>query len=188
MSGIARILDAIERGDRHAADQLLPLVYEELRRLAARKLAREAPGQTWQPTELLHEAYLKLTAGQTREFHGRSHFLAAAAEAMQRILIDRARRRKSRRHGGKHIRVEYKEADLALDEAEDHLLALDEALEKLAECDPDKARVVKLRYFGGLTHAQIGEVLQVSEPTVKRHWRYAKAWLYREMQGGPFLP
>jgi RNA polymerase sigma factor (TIGR02999 family) len=182
MKKIIAKLDAIERGDPQAADELLRTVYTELRRLAARKLAGEKPGQTLQATELVHEAYLKLTAGQPRLFNGRSHFLAAAAEAMRRILIDRARRRKSQRGGGNCLRVEFREAELAMQEEDDQLLALNEALEKLAQTDPLKARVVQLRYFAGLTHAQVADVLDVSEPTSKRHWIYARAWLFRAIQ------
>jgi RNA polymerase sigma factor (TIGR02999 family) len=185
MTDISQILKAMEEGDQRGAEELLPLVYDELRRMAARKLAREAPGQTLQATALVHEAYLKLTGGEGRHFRGHSHFLAAASEAMRRILIDRARRRKARRHGGGQVRVEFEEADLAMREEDDQLLALDEALEKLAQTDPARADLVKLRYFAGLTVVEIAEVLGLSEPTVKRHWRYARAWLRREMERDP---
>ena len=164
--------------DRRHAKSLLPLVYEELRRLAAHKLAHEKPGQTLQATALVHEAYLKLASeGQGPEWESRTHFFAAAAEAMRRILIDRARRRKSRRHGGEYGRVDLLESDLPLLPPDDDLLALDEALTRLAAVDPQSAELVKLRVFAGLTIDELSRQMQISPSTVKRNWSFARAWL-----------
>jgi RNA polymerase sigma factor (TIGR02999 family) len=164
--------------DPRHAKSLLPLVYEELRRLAARKLAQEKPGQTLQATALVHEAYLKLASeGQGHEWESRTHFFAAAAEAMRRILIDRARRRKSRRHGGEYDRVDLLESDLPLLPPDDDLLALDEALTRLAAVDPQGAELVKLRVFAGLTIDELARHMQISPSTVKRNWAFARAWL-----------
>ena len=184
MSEVTRILGAIEQGDPHAAGQLLPLVYDELRRLAAHKLACEKPGHTLDATALVHEAYLRLVGDQEkpRQFQDRSHFFAAAAAAMRRILIDNARRKRSQKRGG-GLRRQPLEA-VADPTPDDDLLALDEALEKLAAQDPIKARLVELRYFAGLTGEQAAEVLGISPSTADRHWVYARAWLRAEVFGG----
>jgi len=196
MSDVTRILNAIERGDARATDQLLPLVYEELRLLAAQKLSHESPGQTLQATALVHEAYLRLVGEQNQNWTSRSHFFRAAAEAMRRILIDHARRRKSEKRGGRRQRVDLEkalvesregltQADDCLQGPEgcspDNLIALDEALARLAETDPAQADVVKLRYFAGLTVEQTAEILGISATTAKLHWAYARAWLLREI-------
>ena len=181
VSDFSVLLQRIDAGDPHAANDLLPLVYEELRKLAAQKMAREAPGQTLQATALVHEAWLRLGGGDQPEWQNRAHFFAAAAEAMRRILIDNARRKKYLRHGGGAERVSLDGLDLAAKMDDEQLLALDEALERLAGHDAEKARVVKLRFFAGLTNEQAAKALGVSEPTVKRHWAYARAWLFREM-------
>jgi RNA polymerase sigma factor (TIGR02999 family) len=182
VNDVTNILERIQQGDSKAADQLLPLVYEELRRLAAAKMAQEAPGQTLQATALVHEAWLRLVRGQRHDFQGRQHFFAAAAEAMRRIVIDNARRKRALRHGGKQHRVDIAEIEIAAPQSEDELLALHEALNKLAAHDSTKAELVKLRFFVGLTLDQAANVLGVSEPTAKRYWAYARAWLYREIR------
>ncbi len=181
MSDVTRVLNAIERGDPVAADELLPLVYGELRKLAAQKMAHEAPGQTLQPTALVHEAWLRLTGNENVRWDGRAHFFAAAAEAMRRILIDNARRKQRLRHGGGQDRVDLQEVDIAAPADDEELLAVNEALEKLAARSPAKAELVKLRYFAGLTIEEAAEVLGISAPTAKRHWTYSRAWLYREI-------
>ncbi len=178
---VTRILSAMESGDDQAADELLPVVYQELRRLAAARLAREAPGQTLQPTALVHEAYLRLLGPEHRDapqFAGRAHFFGAAAEAMRRILVERARRRARIKHGGGRRRFELEDSDLATEPESDELLALNEALDRFAEEEPQKADLVKLRYFGGLTVEQAGELLGVSRATADRWWSFARAWLY----------
>jgi RNA polymerase sigma factor (TIGR02999 family) len=184
MSDVTRILDAIGGGDPRAAEELLPLVYEELRHLAAHKMAHEPPGQTLQPTALVHEAWLRLTAGQNVQWAGRAHFFGAAAEAMRRILIDNARRKQALRRGGGQPRLDIQEVEVAAGMADDELLAVHEALEKFAALDAKKAELVKLRYFAGLSIKEVAELLDISEPTAKRHWAYARAWLYREIQRG----
>ncbi len=181
MSELTVILQRIDQGDPHVADELLPLVYEELRKLAAQKMARESPGQTLQATALVHEAWLRLGGDQQPEWQNRAHFFAAAAEAMRRILIDNARRKTSLRHGGGAERVNLDGLEVAAGMDDDQLLALDEALDRLAEHDAEKAQLVKLRFFAHLTNAQAAKVLGVSEPTVKRYWSYARAWLFREL-------
>jgi RNA polymerase sigma factor (TIGR02999 family) len=183
MNEVTRILSAIEQGDPHAAEQLLPLVYDELRRLAARKIGREAPGQTLDATALVHEAYLRLVGGEApNSYQGRGHFFAAAAAAMRRILIDRARHKRADKcGGGRQRRPLHHVAAPAPDE---ELLALDEALHKLAALDPVKARLVELRYFAGLTGEQAAVVLGISPSTADRHWSYARAWLQAEVRGG----
>jgi RNA polymerase sigma factor (TIGR02999 family) len=182
MSEVTRILGAIEQGDPHAAEQLLPLVYEELRKLASQKLAQEKPGQTLQATALVHEAYLRLVVPtEPRVYRDRHHFFAAAASAMRRILIDKARRKQTEKHGGGRPRQEL--SDVAAPQADDELLALNEALEQLAIEDPVKARLVELRYFGGLTSDQAAEVLGISPSTADRHWAYARAWLQTAVRG-----
>jgi RNA polymerase sigma factor (TIGR02999 family) len=187
MNEVTRILSALQPGDRNAAEQLLPLVYEELRKLAAHRLAHEAPGQTLQPTALVHEAYLRLVgAGAERGWHGRGHFFAAAAEAMRRILVERARHRLRLRHGGGRKRLD---ADALLDSpvtpddqnSPDELLALDAALTRLEVEHRDAADVVKLRYFAGMTIQQSADALGISVRTANRHWDYAKAWLYLQL-------
>jgi len=184
MSEVTRILSALEQGDTRAADRLLPLVYQELRRLAAQRLAREAPGQTLQATALVHEAYLRLVGTEDRDWSNRGHFFGAAAEAMRRILIEAARRKKSLKRGGDRRRVDLDAADLAVEGRSDDLLALDRALGKLGEVDPAAAELVKLRYFGGLTLEQVAQIRGVSRRTVVNHWAYARAWLHREVTKG----
>jgi len=165
-------------------EQLLPLVYAELRRLAAHKMASENPGQTLQPTALVHEAWLKLGGEQNRKWQNRNHFFAAAAEAMRRILTDNARRKLRARHGGGQQRVNLDDCATAADSEADHILAVSDALEKLAHLDPQRADLVKLRYFVGLSFAEAAEVLDISEPTAKRYWSFARAWLYEEIRAG----
>jgi RNA polymerase sigma factor (TIGR02999 family) len=186
MSEVTRMLSAIEQGDPHAAELLLPLVYEELRRLAAQRLAQEKPGQTLQATALVHEAYLRLVeVDRVQHWDSRSHFFAAAAEAMRRILIDQARRKRRPKHAGGRTRVSLDEA-LCLDQAPHaDLLALDEALEKLTRAEPAKAELVKLHYFAGLSLEEAGRVLGLSHRTAKRHWSYARAWLYAAICDAP---
>ncbi|MGC3958496.1 MAG: ECF-type sigma factor [Verrucomicrobiota bacterium] len=176
------ILHAIEAGDAKAAGQLLTLVYDELRRLAAHKMSQEAPGQTLQPTALVHEAWLRLVSAEGRIFENRAHFFAAAAEAMRRILIDRARRRQTHRHGGKHERVELDESGLVAPAEDEQLLAVDEALEKLSQKYPVQAQVVKLRYFGGMTNEETAQLLDLSISSVKNYWAFARAWLFDEIR------
>jgi len=181
VSEVTQILDAIGQGNSQAADQLLPLVYAELRRLAAHKMASESPGQTLQPTALVHEAWLKLVGQQSRKWQDRNHFFAAAAEAMRRILVDNARRKRTLRHGGGQQRVELDDVKLLV-ENHDHLLAVNDALEKFAAKDKQKADLVKLRYFVGMTIGEAAALLGISEGTAKRHWAYARAWLYTEIR------
>lgn len=183
MSDVTRMLNAIEGGDAKAADQLLPLVYEELRVLAAQKLSREKPGQTLQATALVHEAYMRLIGEENQDWKNHRHFFKTAAEAMRRILIDSARRKKRLKHGGEHQRNELDQGILGQDGSipADDLLALEEALVKLSQEDEVKADVVKLRYFAGLSVEQVADVLETSPRTVKRYWAYARAWLLSEM-------
>jgi RNA polymerase sigma factor (TIGR02999 family) len=184
MNDVTRILSAIERGDSAAAGQLLPLIYDELRKLAAQKLAREQPGQTLEATALVHEAYLRLVGdGEVRRWDRRGHFFAAAATAMRRILIERARHKHRQIHGGGRKRQELHPDLVAGPEPNDDLLALDAALAKLAERDPGKARLVELRYFAGLTGDEAANILGISARTADRYWVYARAWLRREMDG-----
>jgi RNA polymerase sigma factor (TIGR02999 family) len=182
MNEVTRILSAVEQGDPHAAEQLLPLVYDELRKLAGQNMSGEAPGQTLQATALVHEAYLKLVGPDVqRPWNGRVHFFAAAAEAMRRILIDHARRKHRVRRGGGRQRVELQDvAAVAASEA-DELLALDEALTQLAAADARKAELVRLRYFAGLTLEQAADLLGISRATADRYWAFARAWLYDAM-------
>ena len=182
MSDVTQILNAIERGDRHAADELLPLVYEELRKLAAHKMSNEASGQTLQPTALVHEAWLRLTGNENVKWDGRAHFFAAAAEAMRRILIDNARRKRAQRHGGGQQRVDVAEIEIPGPADEDELLAVNDALDRFATVDATKAELVKLRYFVGMTLEETASALGISEPTAKRWWTYARAWLFREIK------
>jgi RNA polymerase sigma factor (TIGR02999 family) len=182
MSEVTRIFEAIQRGESKAAEELLSLVYAELRRLAAAKMASEAPGQTLQPTALVHEAWLRLTSGEERKWNDRTHFFAAAAEAMRRILVDNARRKRTERHGGSQQRVELSEIASAVVENDDKVLAVNEALEKSAALDPQKAELVKLRYFVGMTLEQAAAALGISERTAKRYWAFARAWLHEELK------
>jgi RNA polymerase sigma factor (TIGR02999 family) len=178
MNEVTRILSAIEQGDPHAAEQLLPLVYDELRKLAAQRMAQEKPGQTLQATALVHDAYLRLVdVDQAQRFNSRGHFFAAAAEAMRRIIIDNARRKRRPKHGGDRRRLDLEEA-IPLTEPRDDLLALDEALTRLAAEEPIKAELVKLRYFAGLTLEEAASCLNISPATAKRYWVVARAWLY----------
>ncbi|MEM9368882.1 MAG: ECF-type sigma factor [Planctomycetota bacterium] len=179
---ITQILKAVEDGDQQATDQLLPLVYAELRRLAAAKMASERPDQTLQPTALVHEAFMRLLGGeQPSQWDGRGHFFAAASEAMRRILIDAARKRSRLKRGGALVRVELKDDDALVEVADEKLLELDDALQKLESQDPEAAKLVELRYFTGLTIDETAETLGVSPRTVKRNWAYARAWLQREL-------
>jgi len=182
MNDVTRILAAIEQGEPHATEKLFPLVYDELRKLAAAKLAQEKPEQTLQATALVHEAYLRLVdVDQGQHWNSRGHFFAAAAEAMRRILVDQARRKQSERHGGGRLRVDLPE-DLAAPEARsDNLVALDEALSRLERHDPDAARLVKLRYFAGLSHQEAAEMLGISRGSADRLWAFARAWLFRQL-------
>jgi RNA polymerase sigma factor (TIGR02999 family) len=182
MSEVTRILNAIEQGDPHAAGQLLPLVYEELRKLAAQKLAREAPGQTLQATALVHEAYLRLAGGQ--HFDSRGHFFAAAAEAMRRILIDKARSKGRLRRGGDRRHVNLDDIRLATETSPDDLLDLDDALQRLADLDPVRAELVKLRFFAGLTMSEAAALLGLSVATAERYWAFARAWLHAALSNG----
>jgi len=181
MSEVTRVLQQLEHGENRAAEALLPLVYEELRRLAQWQMSREAPGQTLQATALVHEAWLRLVGDGNDHWEGRRHFFAAAAEAMRRILIDSARRKQAVRHGGGLQRTELDELQLAAGAPDDELLAVDEALKAFANHDPRKAELVKLRYFVGLTLEEAAKILGLSERTAKRDWAYARAWLYREI-------
>jgi RNA polymerase sigma factor (TIGR02999 family) len=183
MSDVTRVLQSIESGDVKAADELLPLVYGELRKLAAAKMANESPNQTLQPTALVHEAWLRLTGNENVKWAGRAHFFGAAAEAMRRILIDQARRKRAVRHGGGQQRLDVDDLELAAQMKSDELLAMNEALEKLAEREKNKAELVKLRFFVGLTIEESAKVLGISEPTAKRWWTYSRAWLYQQIQG-----
>ena len=183
MSGdVTRILDAMDRGDPEASEQLLPLVYEELRRLAAIRMAKEKPGQTLQATALVHEAWLQLVGDEPTPWNSRNHFFKAASEAMRRILIANARRKKREKHGGNLERVPLEQVEVATDADPDTLLMLTEALEKLEERDPVKAELVKLRFIAGFSNAEAAEALGVSVPTVKRYWAFARAWMFTEME------
>ncbi len=182
MTDASQILKAVEQGDPQAASQLLPLVYDELRRLAALRLAQEQAGLTLDATSLVHEAYLRLVGGTPdKPWNGRGHFFAAAAEAMRRILIEKARRKCRERHGGARKRVPLDDANLAEDAADDRLLAVDEALDRLAREEEKVAEVVKLRFFVGMTIEETADALAISVRTANRHWAYARAWLYQEL-------
>jgi RNA polymerase sigma factor (TIGR02999 family) len=181
MTDVTRILNAIEKGEAGAADELLPLVYEELRLLAARKLSQERPGQTLEATALVHEAYIRLVGDQTQKWDNRGHFFIAASEAMRRILVETARRKQRLRHGGDRRRVAFDDADLFVEESPDDLIALDEALAKLSRKDKVKADLVKLRFFAGLTGEQAAKVLGISHNTSDRYWAYARSWLHLEI-------
>jgi RNA polymerase sigma factor (TIGR02999 family) len=189
MSEVTRILSAIEEGDPSAAEQLLPLVYDELRKLAAEKLAREKPGQTLQATALVHDAYLRLVdTDKAQRWDSRRHFFAAAAEAMRRILVEGARRKRSSKRGGGRARHELDEVEIAAPGPRDDLLALDEALTRLAAEDPLKAELVKLRHFAGLTIPEAAGALGISVTTANRYWKYARAWLHQEITGTASAP
>ena len=182
MSDVTRILSAIEQGDPSAAEQLLPLVYEELRKLAAQKMAGESPGQTLQATALVHEAYVRLVdVEKAQHWDSRGHFFAAAAEAMRRILVENARRKKRLKRGAEFERVELDDVEITVEGPSDDLIVLDEALTKFAQQHPEEARLVKLRYFAGLTVNEAASVLGISTSTADRHWTYARAWLCREI-------
>jgi RNA polymerase sigma factor (TIGR02999 family) len=183
MSEVTRILSAIEQGDAHAAEQLLPLVYEELRKLAAQKLAQEKPGQTLEATALVHEAYLRLVdVDQAQHWNSRGHFFAAAAEAMRRILVEQARRKKTEKHGGSRQRLEWNGLELAVELSVADLLPLDEALTALAQRDAQAAQLVQLHCFAGLSSEQAAEALGLSARTAYRDWAFARAWLYRTLR------
>lgn len=185
MNDVTRLLGEIDRGDSRAADELLPIVYEELRGLAAWRMAQERPGQTLQPTALVHEAYLRLVqGGDQRQWQGRNHFFAAAAEAMRRILVESARRKASLKRGGEYNRVDWTEVKLAVETESDQLLALNEALTRLEEKDKQAAELVKLRFFAGFSGKDAAEALGIPERSATRLWSYARAWLYKELEEG----
>jgi RNA polymerase sigma factor (TIGR02999 family) len=182
MSAVTVILNRVQQGHPKAAEELLPLVYEELRKLAAAKMANERPGQTLQPTALVHEAWLRLTGNENQEWNNRGHFFAAAAEAMRRILVENARRKQRVKHGGEMQRVDLAALDVAIITHDEHLLAVDEALDKLAAHDPLGAQLIKLRFFAGLPNVEAARVLGIPERTAKRTWAYARAWLSEELK------
>jgi RNA polymerase sigma factor (TIGR02999 family) len=182
VSELTNILNAVTRGDRKAADKLLPLVYDELRQLASRKMAQESGTQTLQPTALVHEAWLRLGGDQQPAWENRTHFFCAAAEAMRRILIDRARSKQALRHGGGQQRLAIDDIEIAAPSPDDELLAVNEALAAFAALEPTKAELVKLRYFAGLGLKEAGQVLGISEPTAVRWWNYAKTWLFHALR------
>ncbi len=188
MNEVTSILSAIEQGEPMAAEQLLPLVYDELRRLAAQKLAQESPGQTFQATALVHEAFLRLVGAGDAGWKSRGHFFGAAAEAMRRILVDNARRKRSVKHAGDRVRVSLEGLDLADEATPEQMLALDEALTRLAAEDPQRAKLVKLRFFTGLSIEATARALAISPATAKRWWTFARAWLLREIEGSKPLP
>ena len=182
MSDVTHILQRAQQGDAHAAEELLPLVYEQLRHLAAHKMANEAAGQTLQPTALVHEAWLRLVGNKSQSWDGRAHFFAAAAEAMRRILIDRARRKGAERHGGNQFKLDINELEIAAPSKDEEWLVVSDALDKFAARDKQKADFVKLRYFAGLTLEETADVLGVSVPTASRWWSYSRAWLCEEIE------
>ena len=182
MSDVTRILERAQQGDPKAAEELLPLVYEELRKLAAHKMASEASGHTLQPTALVHEAWLKLVGQDNPKFEGRGHFFAAAAEAMRHILVDRARRKAAIRHGGGLQRIDLHHLTIASETVDENVVRVSEALDKLAAHDRESAELVKLRFFAGFTNAEAAELLGMSERTAKRTWAYARAWLLKEIE------
>jgi len=182
LSDVTQILERVEHGDGKAAEELLPLVYEELRKLAAYRMAQEQVGQTIQPTALVHEAWLRLVGAQNQRWNSRNHFFMAAAEAMRRILIERARQKSRLKRGGGRERVPLDELDLAINADSETLLLVEEAMQKLTAQDPIKARLVELRFFTGLNLQEAGKVLGVSEPTAKRYWAYARAFLFQEIE------
>ncbi|HUL51633.1 MAG TPA: ECF-type sigma factor [Candidatus Nitrosotalea sp.] len=181
-SDVTRVLERVEKGDPNAAGELLPLVYEELRRLAAARMAFESQGQTLQPTALVHEAWLRMVGSGHEHWNGRGHFFGAASEAMRRILIDRARRRQRERHGHGMVRVDLSQLDIAITTDDELLLRVNEVLQKLEAVAPDKATLVKLRFFTGLKVSEAAGVLGIAPVTAKRHWAFARAWLLAELQ------
>ena len=188
MSEVTRILDRVRQGEAQAADELLPIVYEELRKLAAHKMAHEAPGQTLQPTALVHEAWLRLAGSDAAGWENRGHFFAAAAEAMRRILIERARRRLAAKRGGGAVPVELEAIEIPVPDTDENLLLVHEALESLAEAHPRKAELIKLRYFAGLSFEEAARALGIAVPTAKQWWTYARAWLRTEIARQRELP
>ena len=182
MADVTRILNAIEHGDSKAADELLPLVYDQLRLLAAQKMSQESPGQTLQATALVHEAYIRLVEKQDQSWENRGHFFSAAAEAMRRILIENARRKKREKHGGNLKRLDISKLDVALSADDDTVLLVDEALNRLAQVDEIGAKLIKLRFFAGLANIEAAKILGIPERTAKRTWSYARAWLHEEMK------
>jgi RNA polymerase sigma factor (TIGR02999 family) len=182
MTDVTRILNAIEQGDAGATEKLLPLVYDELRRLAVQKMAQESPGQTLQATALVHEAYIRLVESESQNWDNRGHFFAAAAEAMRRILVENARRKKREKHGGGLKRLDIAELDMALSTNDETILLVDEALEKLNQIDEMGAKLIKLRFFAGLPNIQAAKILGIPERTAKRTWAYARAWLHEEIK------
>lgn len=184
MSDITLVLEAINRGESQASEQLLPLVYKELRNLATAKMLQESAGHTLQPTALVHEAWLRLVGDGNKNWKGRAYFFAAAAEAMRRILVEHARRKARLKHGGGQQRVDIENLELAEPQPDRKILLVDEALEHLEKSNPERARVVVLKFFGGLTNKEVAETLDIGERTVDRHWVCAKAWLYQKLQEG----
>jgi RNA polymerase sigma factor (TIGR02999 family) len=182
MSDVTQVLQAIRRGDGRASEDLLPLVYSELRQLAAARMNQEANGQTLQATALVHEAWLRMVGAGDREWQNRAHFFGAAAEAMRRILVDNARRKSRLKHGGGQSRLDIEGLELAAASPDNKVLLMDEALEKLRAEDPEKARIVVMKFFGGLTNQEVAENLGVTERTVERQWAYAKAWLFQSIR------
>lgn len=183
MSDVTLMLEAISAGDARASDQLLPLVYDELRRLAAARMSQEAAGHTLQPTALVHEVWLRLAGGQNQSWQNRAHFFAASAEAMRRILIERARRKSRLKRGGGQELLNVAELDVIAAMPDDKILLVDEALEQFKLEDPEKAKIVMLKFFAGLTNEQVAEILQVNERTVRRQWDFARAWLFDRIRG-----
>ena len=183
LSNLTNLLARVDEGDSAAAAGIIPLVYEELRRIAAAKMHAEGPGQTLQATALVHEAWMRLGADEQPQWKNRAHFFSAAGEAMRRILIDRARRKRAEKRGGNQIRVDVDEFEIAAPAKEDELLAINEALDKLAEVDPRKAELVKLRYFVGLSFAETASALEIAVPTAKKWWAYSRVWLLAEVSG-----
>ena len=182
MSDVTHILVEVSRGNGQATDELLPLVYDELRRIAGARMAQEAAGQTLQPTALVHEAWLRMVGEGARTWENRAHFFGAASEAMRRILIDNARRKSRLKRGGDRERVDIADLDLAAAAPDDKMLLINEALEQLKAEDPEKARIVVMKFFGGLTNQEVAKALDVTERTVERQWAYAKAWLFRQVR------
>lgn len=182
MSDITQVLEAVTRGEKHASEELLPLVYEELRRLARMRMAGEAAGQTLQPTALVHEAWLRLVGDKNQNWKGRAYFFAAAAEAMRRILVEHARRKARLKHGGGQERVALEKLDLPQAAPDDKVLLVNEALEDLERSNPERARVVVLKFFAGMTNREVADTLGIGERSVDRHWLCAKAWLFQQLR------